>query len=368
MKKVRIAVVGAGIMGSHHILDIDALNNCELAAVCDVDPKVLAKYADRKDVALFENAQDMIDSGKVDVIIVSTPHYFHVPIALAAMEKGIHVLVEKPIAVQKSEAEKLVKAAETHPELKLAAMFCLRRMPVYRKLKSLIDSGELGTIRRINWIITDWFRTQHYYNSGTWRATWSGEGGGVLLNQCPHQLDLMQWFFGMPNRITARLYFGKYHDIEVEDEVSALWEYPDGKTAVFIASTGETPGTNRLEITAERGKVVLEKNTITFTRNEKTMEEYCRNLDLFDHPRELWNCAIPFKEGMPHIHREIISNFADAILNGTELEAPGIEGIRSLEIGNAMLLSQLKGGTVDLPLDSAEFDSQLNSLIEKAQK
>lgn len=350
MSVVRIGIIGVGVMGSAHVNSVKQLKNCELTALCDIDPKVLERYRE-SGVELFSDSEALFASGKVDGVIISTPHYFHVPLALRAMEHGIHVLVEKPIAVQKSEAERLVAASKAHPELKLSAMFCLRRIPTNIKIKQLIESGELGAIRRINWIITDWFRTQRYYDSGDWRASWRGEGGGVLINQCPHQLDLMQWFFGMPERVTAFMSFGKYHRIEVEDEVTAYLEYPDGATGVFVTSTGEAPGTNRLEIAAERGRVILENGRLEFLRNEVPVSEFCRNsTERFAMPPR-WNCMIPGDSSNPHMHRDIIENFGKAILYGEPLTACASEGIRGLALGNAMLLSALEKRGVSLPLD-----------------
>lgn len=350
MSVVRIGIIGVGVMGSAHVNSVKQLKNCELTALCDIDPKVLERYRESC-VELFSDSEALFASGKVDGVIISTPHYFHVPLALRAMEHGIHVLVEKPIAVQKSEAERLVAASKAHPELKLSAMFCLRRIPTNIKIKQLIESGELGAIRRINWIITDWFRTQRYYDSGDWRASWRGEGGGVLINQCPHQLDLMQWFFGMPERVTAFMSFGKYHRIEVEDEVTAYLEYPDGATGVFVTSTGEAPGTNRLEIAAERGRVILENGCLEFLRNEVPVSEFCRNsTERFAMPPR-WNCIIPGDSSNPHMHRDIIENFGKAILYGEPLTACASEGIRGLALGNAMLLSALEKRGVSLPLD-----------------
>lgn len=367
MSVVRIGIIGVGVMGSAHVNSVKQLKNCELTALCDIDPKVLERYRE-SGAELFSDSEALFASGKVDGVIISTPHYSHVPLALRAMEHGIHVLVEKPIAVQKSEAERLVAASKAHPELKLSAMFCLRRIPTNIKIKQLIESGELGAIRRINWIITDWFRTQTYYDSGTWRATWAGEGGGVLLNQCPHQLDLMQWFFGMPEKVTAKVFFGKYHDIEVEDEVSAILEYPDGRTGMFVTSTGEAPGTNRLEIAAERGRLVLENGRLSFIRNEIPMSEFCRTSKSTMSLPDRWNIDIPVNGANPTMHRDIIENFADAILHGTPLYAPATEGINSLELGNAMLLSQLKGAPVSLPLNAGEFDIELEKLIANSRK
>ena len=367
MSVVRIGIIGVGVMGSAHVRSVGQLKNCKLTALCDIDPQALERQKE-SGAELFSDSEALFESGKVDAVIISTPHYSHVPLALRALERGLHVLVEKPVAVQKSEAARLVAAAKAHPELKLSAMFCLRRIPTNIKIKQLIDSGELGAIRRVNWIITDWFRTQTYYNSGTWRATWAGEGGGVLLNQCPHQLDLMQWFFGMPATVTAKVFFGKYHDIEVEDEVSAIFEYPDGKTGVFVTSTGEAPGTNRLEIAAERGRLVLENGKLSFLRNEIPMSEFCRTSKTTMSFPDRWNIDIPVNGTNPTMHRDIIENFAEAILHDTPLYAPAAEGINSLELGNAMLLSQLKGSSVSLPLKAEEFGAELEKLIANSRK
>ena len=366
MSVVRIGIIGVGVMGSAHVNSVKQLKNCELTALCDIDPKVLERYRESC-VELFSDSEALFASGKVDGVIISTPHYFHVPLALRAMEHGIHVLVEKPIAVQKSEAERLVAASKAHPELKLSAMFCLRRIPTNIKITQLIESGELGAIRRINWIITDWFRSQAYYDSGDWRASWRGEGGGVLLNQCPHQLDLMQWFFGMPSKVSAVLTLGKYHDIEVEDDVTAVLEYPNGATGVFVATTGEAPGTNRLEIAAERGRLVFEEGKLRFKRNEIPTSKFCRETKTqFDRP-ETWDIEIPVNNDGSHQHRDIIENFCNAILKGTPLIAPATEGIRGLELGNAMLLSGLKKKTVELPIDAQAFAKIMDKLIAKSR-
>ena len=312
--------------------------------------------------------EEFLNHPELEAVLVAVPHYDHPDLAIAAMEHGKHVIVEKPIAVHKAEAERLIAAAKKYPELVKSAMFNQRTLAVHRKLKQLIDSGELGTIRRINWTNTNWFRTQRYYDSGDWRATWSGEGGGVLLNQCPHQLDLFQWLFGMPEAVWAYAAIGKYHDIEVEDDVNAFLRYPDGKTANFIASTGEAPGTNRLEIMADRGKVVLEDGKITFKRNEVPTDEFCRNSpSRFDMPAT-WDCQIPCdKDTMPQ-HSVIIRNVAAAIRGKEELIAPMEEGINGLELGNAMLLSGLTGETVNLPMDPVRYAAILAQLVASSKR
>jgi predicted dehydrogenase len=245
-------------------------------------------------------------------------------------------------------------------------MFQLRTEPRYTKIRKLVQSGELGPIVRLNWIITDWFRTEAYYASGGWRATWKGEGGGVLLNQCLHQLDMLQWLCGMPARVRGFCQLGRFHNIEVEDNVTVYLEYADGATGMFISSTGETPGTNRFEIVGTRGRLVLENNKLTFNRNEADMLEFSRAAKIGFARPEVWNVEIPF-ENAANQHAVVMQNFVDAILDGAPLIAPGAEGIHSVELANVMLYSSLIGQTVELPMDSAAYERKLQQLIAESK-
>jgi predicted dehydrogenase len=302
----------------------------------------------------------------VDAVIVATPHYQHTTLGIAALEAGVHLMVEKPISAHKADAERLVAVAKKHPDLKFSGMFQLRVEPRYQKIQKLIKDGDLGEIARMSWLITDWFRTEAYYASGGWRATWKGEGGGVLLNQCLHNLDVIAWLLGMPARVRGFCQLGRYHNIEVEDNVTAYLEYPNGATGVFVTSTGETPGTNRFEIAGTRGKVVLENNKLTFTRNDADMILFSRAATTgFDHPAHehvdisIQNAATP--------HATLMQNFVDAILDGTPLLVPGEEGLHSVELANVMLYSSLIGQTVELPMDGAEFEKKLKQLITESK-
>jgi len=367
MDRVRIGIVGVGIRGSGTAKDLldGATDRAQLAAVCDLDA---ARLKDWQMVQTFASSEEMIRSGEVDAVYIATPHYDHTTIGIDAFQNGLHVLVEKPISVHKADAQRLIAAHQEHPDLVFAAMFNQRTDPHYIKVKEMVENGQLGEIRRTNWIITSWFRSEAYYRSGGWRATWKGEGGGVLLNQCPHNLDLFQWICGMPSVIEANCYFGKYHDIEVEDEVTAYFEYPNGATGVFITTTGEAPGTNRLEIAAENGKLVVERDGgITFYQNAVPMSEFRTNTDQkFGRP-DVTRIDIPV-EGRGGQHREICQNFVDAILDGTPLIAPAEEGIRSVEMANAMLLSSLKGEPIELPMDAQLFEQELQRLIAESDR
>ena len=364
MKNIRIGVVGLGSMGRIHAGNIceNKISGLELAGVTDV---VASQSTQFPDIPFFPTPEDLIGSGTVDAVLIATPHASHTPIGIAALKAGLHVMVEKPIGVHKSDAERLI-AAHTNPRQIFAAMFNQRSDPYYIAIREMVRDGTLGTIRRINWIITSWYRTAFYYTSGPWRATWRGEGGGVLLNQCPHNLDLLSWMFGQPQRVRAFCRFGRYHDIEVEDEVTAYLEYANGATASFITSTGEAPGTNRLEIAAENGRLIMENDRLTFTKNEVPMSEFSLTCKEPFTPPKTTETVIPVS-GHGEQHIAILRNFSDAIREGRPLIAPAAEGLLPVELANAMLLSTFEDRAIDLPLDSAPYEMWLARKIAESK-
>jgi predicted dehydrogenase len=360
MQKVKLGIIGIGAMGAIHAKSVIDGNipRCELTAVCDTKAELLNRFSS---VRGFLSVEEFLRSSETDAVLIATPHYSHTAIGIQALESGRHVLVEKPISVHKSDAQRLI-AAHRGSEQVFAAMFNQRTDPFFLKLRQMVQSGDLGAIRRVNWTITDWFRTAAYYQSSDWRATWAGEGGGVLLNQCPHNLDLFQWIFGMPATVRAFCHFGRYHDIEVEDDVTAYLEYADGMTAVLSTSTGEAPGTNRLEVAAEQGKVVIENDLFLFTRNEVPMSEFSRtDPGRFSAP-PVWEIRLPIK-GHGAQHNGILQNFVSAILEGTPLIAPAPEGLNSLELANSFLLSALEDRSIQLPIDGLLFEEHLEKLV-----
>lgn len=369
MENLNVGVTGLGAMGSKHALDIlnDEVPGLRLTAVADAVPGRASEFArDWDGLEAFEDTRAMIHSGKIGGLIIATPHFSHTELGILALEAGLHVMVEKPVSVHKADCLALEAAYKKVGNRVFAAMFNMRTDPKFCKIKQLIDSGALGRINRVSWIVTDWFRTEAYYQSGDWRATWAGEGGGVLLNQCPHQLDLWQWFFGMPGKVRAFCRFGQYHDIEVEDDVTAYLEYENGMTGTFITTTGEAPGTNRLEIAAEQGRLLLENNRLQFIRNEVPTSIHSREkASKFKRP-DTWVADIPFSEN-PRQHQDTLANFAQACLRGTPLVAPAVEGTHSVELGNAMLLSTWEDCTVDLPLDAEHFSALLQKHIESSR-
>src|SRR5580704_2580059 len=365
METVKLGIVGIGSMGTIHAQSVVDGNipRCKLTAVCDPKVERINKFPSAEG---FVSADDFLRSSETDAVLIATPHYSHTSIGIQVLEAGKHLLVEKPISVHKADAQRLI-AAHRRSNQVFAAMFNQRTDPFFLKLRRLVQSGELGQVRRVNWTITNWFRTEAYYQSSDWRATWAGEGGGVLLNQCPHNLDLFQWIFGMPAKVRAFCHFGRYHDIEVEDDVTAYLEYSDGMTAVFSSSTGEAPGTNRLEVAAEQGKVVIENDLFLFTRNEVPMSHFSRtDPGRFSAP-QTWEIQIPIKGHGPQ-HNGVLGNFVSAILDGTPLIAPAREGLNSLELANAFLLSTLENRVVKLPIDGALFNQHLHKLITSSTR
>lgn len=366
--RARLAVIGVGVMGKSHVRDIAArLPNTQLAAVCDIIPERADEYAATYQAPAYYNYHDLLEKEKLDGILIATPHYDHTPISIDALQRGIHVLVEKPLAVHVKDGRKMIAAYEQarakKPDLQFAIMFMSRLHTHWKKIKEILEAGELGKLVRATWLITDWFRTQTYYDNGGWRATWRGEGGGVLLNQCPHNLDLYQWFFGLPKRVAGFAHIGKYHNIEVEDEVTGYFEHENGMVGHFITTTAESPGTNRLEIVGENGKLVYERGVLTFYRNETSMFEFIRTSpNSFDSvPCQAEEIPVPPLQDWAHA--TVTETFANAILHGGNLVAYAPEGLNSLMLGNAIMLSSFQGRPVDLPFDEDVYEAKLQELI-----
>lgn len=364
MTDIRLAVVGLGNMGSLHAASLrdGLIPGARLTAVGDVDASRLDAFPE---AARFTDAGSLVMSGVADAVVVATPHLDHAPVGAAALDAGMHVLVEKPLTVHVAQARDLLAAHARHPDLVLAFMANQRTDPRYRLLKQLLDDRELGDVHRVCWTITDWFRTDAYYNSGSWRATWSGEGGGVLVNQCPHQFDLLCWLFGSPIRVRGHCQLGRWHDLEVEDACTAYFEYANGATGVFITSTGEAPGTNRLEVATDRGRIVIDEGFEWLKTTPSVSEQLRQATGPFDEP-EIEEITYEF-EGWGGQHREILTNFVDSIDHGAPLIGPGADGMAAVQLANAILISSMWDRTVDLPLDEVAVQAEFDRLAASSQ-
>ena len=376
MDKVRIGVVGIGNIGSFHVtyLSQGKINGAVLGAVCDLKPDRLewARSVAGQELPCFEKVEDMMDSGLIDAIIIAVPHYFHPPYAIMGFEKGLHVMSEKPAGVYTKQVREMNEAAAKSGKV-FGIMFNQRTTPIINKLKSLLDAGELGELKRMNYTMTDMYRTQAYYNSGGWRGTWSGEGGGVMMNQAPHNIDIWQRLCGVPKRVRGFCYCGKNRVLECEDEVTAYVEYENGATGVAVFSTSEPVATNRIELVGTRGKIVCEdESRLTFYRTEVDEREFNASSKIGFAHIPAWTCEIPFDtQADYHMgHPKITQNFVNAILHGEELISPGYEGIKVAEIVNAIYLSSWLDQWVEIPVDEELYYAKLqekiaNSTFEK---
>ena len=365
---IKVGVIGIGNMGSAHVACVASGNiqGMKLAAVCDIAPERLAYCkAEYPGIALYSDWKVLLKDPQLDGVIIAVPHPLHAEIATAALLAGKHVQLEKPVDISASRAAVLNEIAQKTGKI-FSITFNQRTNELFQRAREIVKSGQLGEMKRTVWIITNWYRTQYYYDSGTWRATWSGEGGGVLLNQAPHNLDLWQWICGMPCEVTGFCDIAKYHKIEVEDDVTIFTRYPNGATGTFITSTGEAPGTNRLEISGTLGKLVLENGVLKWWKLQKSEREVCWNSQLsFEHIPYAYEEITAQREETAHAG--ILQNFANAILHGEELLAPGVEGIHELTISNAAYLSAWNGSRpVTLPLNYAEFDEKLSELAAQS--
>lgn len=375
-KKVRLGIIGLGAEGGMYagLLAGGKVPNMQIGAICDIDPSKHAR-ADELGVPFFDDYLAMIDSGDVDAIVTCVPHYLHPEMGIAALERGVHTLLEKPVGVYTAQAREVIEYAATKPELTFGVFFNQRTNPLYVDLKALIDSGELGALRHTSWIITNWWRPQGYYDQSDWRATWGGEGGGVLVNQAPHQLDLWQWLCGVPTSCFAKLAFGFRRDIVVEDEVNAIVDFGGGATGHFMTATHDLIGTDRLEILFDAGKIVVDDSkTVTITRLKDAEQVLSKGMSMDDVRRlfmgqldaaSLYTTQTKEYESVwGEQHATVLQNFAANVLDGTPLIAPGADGINGVRLANAMHLSAWTGEEVDMiDFDEQRYLDELNARI-----
>ena len=367
MEKVRFGIIGCGNMGTGHSKHFreGTVKNGVLTAVCDINPKKFTGFKDRfgDSIAYFDTAEEMFKSGLCDCVIICTPHYSHTDLAISAMDHDLNCIVEKPAGVYTLQVKEMLARAEKSDKI-LGIMFNQRTNPAFKTMKKMIAEGKIGEIKRTNWIITDWYRTQYYYDTGAWRATWAGEGGGVLYNQAPHQLDLFQWIIGMqPSKVHAFCHYGKWHDIEVEDDVTCYVEYPNGATGVFITTTADAPGTNRFEVTGTLGTLIFENNKLYYKQLTKDERVYCKEATSgFTPPEVLPTVEIELDADNPQ-HLGILNNIANAILGLEPVYAPAKDGLAGVQLANAMHLSSWLGKSITLPINDELFFEELKKRI-----
>jgi len=371
-EKVRLGIIGIGNQGSSYAKRFVKENwvpDIELVAIADINPARIAWAKENlsHDLAYFDDAIAMLDSGLINACVVSIPHYDHPRYAMECMKRGIHVMCEKPAGVYTRQVREMNEEAKKHPDVVFGMMFNQRTNCLYRKMRELVQSGKYGRVRRANWLITNWYRSQFYYDSGDWRATWAGEGGGVLLNQCPHQLDLWQWILGMPKKLQSFMRYGQWHDIEVEDDVTTWMEYEDGHTGVFITSTGDPHGSNRFEVEMDGAQLIAEGDKLFLLEFDQLEQDWTKT-------NKIPFASVPAHEvevemdGLNPQHQGVFQAFAGAILRGEPLVAGGEEGINGLTLSNAMHLSAFLGKPVELPFDEDLYESELMKRVATSRR
>ncbi|KKK37511.1 dehydrogenase [Mesobacillus campisalis] len=381
MNQVRLGIIGIGAQGGTYagFISEGKVKNMVIGAICDIDPAKKEMCAEKyPDVPFYDNYIEMLESGNVDAVVTTVPHYLHPEMGIEALKRDVHVLLEKPAGVYTKQVKELNDFAATKPELTYGVFFNQRTNPLYQKLKEMIDNGEIGKIRRTNWIITTWWRPQGYYDQSAWRATWEGEGGGVLVNQAPHQIDLLQWICGMPKKVYSNVKYGFQRNIAVEDEVTAMLDYGNGATGVFITATHDVVGTDRLEIMGDNGKIIVDDSKkITIKRLVKPEPEMNKTMNMMDimnlfmggDTSDIYTEeVIEFESVWGAQHISVLENFAANILDGTPLIAPGSDGIHGVALANAIHLSSWLGKEVELPIDEELFLAELNKKIEEEKK
>lgn len=367
MKKIRIGIIGFGKHGSHYVrryLETDICKEVELTAIAE-NNSVRLDWAKKhlENVAFFDDAIKMLDSGLIDACQIVVPHPDHYFYIKECFKRGIHVLCEKPLCVYADEARSIIEEHQKHySDLVFGVMLNQRQNPLFRKLKELLDNKTYGTILRADWTITNWYRNQVYFDESYWHATWIGEAGGLMMNQAIHQLDLWQWLFGLPDRVYAKLGYGKGHDIETDDEASIFFEYNDGVVGTFTASTNDFSGSNCLKIRTDQALLIIENKKITVKEIKRESASAMHNYQLMYEKPALIETEIKI-EGTDPKHEGVVNEFTSAIINKTPLETDGAQGLNSIILANAIYLSSFLNKEIEIPCDEKLYREEFSKRI-----
>jgi predicted dehydrogenase len=334
-----------------------------LLAVCDPLRERRSAFA----VSGCRDARELFARPDVDAVVIATPHVEHVALASEALSARRHVLVEKPLGVHKADCARVLAVhAGLGPEPPVfGVVHDYRAEPRFIWLRKMLGTGEFGRVERVVWQATDWYRTQAYFHGSSWRGRFASEGGGLLVNQAPHLLDLLLWLFGVPVRVTGMCRFGRFHEIEVEDDVTAMLDFPSGMSALIVASSGEAPGTNRLDVSCDKGRIVLEEGGATVHRNREPASAHRRREACGRPLADVERLEFPARRATGV---EVLANFVAAIRGGTPLLAPAHEAATAVEVANAILWSSLLERPLALPIDGTGFERVLHELAARSSR
>lgn len=395
-KKIRFGLIGIGTQGGTYagfltgkagipgMAAPECPPHCALGALCDIDPAKEKMCREKyPEIPFYRDWKEMVDSDDVDAVITTVPHYLHHEIAIYCLEHGRNVLVEKPAGVRAKDVMAMNACAAAHPDVAFGIMFNQRTNKLYQNVKEIVASGEMGQIRRSQWIINSWWRPDSYYRQSEWRATWGGEGGGVLVNQAPHQLDLWQWICGVPVKVYSKNLNGCHRDIAVENDVTMMVEFANGAVGTFITCTHDANGTDRLEIDLDGGKIVVDNSRIAtvyrYVKDGKHVSEDELNatMDMMQVARLTSSNSggglcetetIENTDGWGRQHTTVMENFALHCLTGSPLLAPGSDGINGVNLANSSQLSAWTGREVPNPCDPEEYARELDKRIAEEGK
>ena len=355
---LRYVVIGvaASIFPSHRRAQL--AEGINVVAACDNRAEPGKQRAAEIGCAFYEDYRAMLAETKPDVAIIVTPHPLHPSIAIDCLRAGCHVLVEKPMAIDVASADRMVAEADTCGRT-LAINFQHRLRPAVEKARQLVVEGAIGALVR-TLSIEPWFRTAYYYRTADWRAKWTSEGGGVLLNQAPHTLDILCHLAGLPRKVWGWTRT-RYHSIQVEDTAQAMFEYPNGAPGYLTVSTVEVGVAPHLQIIGEKGAIELVGNQLTIYRSTPSSREYMlTSAEMFGKPEtSSETLEIPDTSGA---HLAVYRDFKAALRDGRQPRCNGREGIMSLELANAITLSSYADRAVTLPLDRAAYSELLSDL------
>ncbi len=359
---LRVAMIGTGFIAGVHARSIAASPHLQLAGVFGRDGAKTAHFAQSHGTVAFPTLEGMLEAMHPDYVTLCTPHPTHLSLALQCLKAGVSVLIEKPLCCTAAEAEPCLALASER-KLAVGVNFQMRLRPARQRMVHLVSQGCLGSLVRVSLDATDWFRSMAYYRSSPWRATWEGECGGLLMNQAPHDLDLLLSLVGMPERLIAEI-ANHGHEIEVEDEVMALLQWRGGAMGQLHLSTRESPGRHLVEIVGTQGSLRLEGDELTVIELGTDAGEYSQTT-----PETMKHPPITRREQEKHTdtedrYRLVHENFRNHLLHGTRLICSAQEALDQVRFANALLLSAIRRKWVATPVASEEVDAVLAFLMK----
>ena len=369
---MKLGIAGIGVIGESYLklFKEGRIKEGEVAAVASRNTQRVEKILEKlnlQEVRVYGSLKEMLEKESLSGVIITTPHKLHVSMMKEALQMGVSVLTDKPLSSTRKEAEEMAVFAKDYPDLVKGVLFNKRANPIHKEIKKIIESGELGILRRALYEVTDYYRSHRYYEESGWRGTYEEEGGGVLMNQAVHQMDLLTWFTDLPKEVMAFLKEGSHRPMTTENDAYLHLFYEGGGVGHFITSTHESPGVHRLELSFDQGQILMEnEKTLKITKLQEPEEDFSRKTEtLFAHVPG----TLEVKEFEPledkEEHVRTIENFIRAIEGKEKIQSSLEEAVKSITLVNAAYLSHFTGkkGAMDFSLE--EYDRELHRKIQE---